>query len=437
MEQTHSPSQSKLLPWVVVLTATLFFFYEFVLMNMFNAIDGGLARTFSVDATKLGYLSASYFYADVIFLFPAGLLLDRFSTRKLILVSMGLCVGATVGFALSPFFWMAVSFRFLSGIGNAFAFVSSLRLAARWFEPRHLALVTGVIVTFSMLGGVIAQTPLTVAAHALGWRHAILVTAAIGFLFILLIWRNVKDYPKGFEQQYVREQQDLHSMGVLRTIRLAIRNRQNWCAGIYTCFLNLPVALFGSVWGIPYLVQAHGYNITQASYVTSMVFAGTIVGSPLVGWFSDYIGRRRLPMFLGGIISLAIILIIMYMPNLDLWSLIILFFAIGLTTSSQVIAYPMITESNPSVLTGGALGFGSMLIMSGYAIFQPVFGKMMDLYWDGKIVNHIPVYSPSDYRFALWIMPIGFILGLVAVLLTRETHCQPLAHLAATNMDEK
>ncbi|MES1989164.1 MAG: MFS transporter, partial [Pseudomonadota bacterium] len=80
----HSNRQ-KILPWVVCISAALFFFYEFIQMNMLNSLGGYLVKEYDISATQLGNLSAWYFYANLLFLLSAGLVLDRLSTRKVIL----------------------------------------------------------------------------------------------------------------------------------------------------------------------------------------------------------------------------------------------------------------------------------------------------------------------------------------------------------------
>src|SRR3990167_3401551 len=92
--------------WIVCLSAALFFFYEFIQMNMFNALSVPLMEAFKIDAAGLGEMSSYYFIATVIFLIPAGILLDRYSTRKIILIAFGICIVGTASFALATsVFW--------------------------------------------------------------------------------------------------------------------------------------------------------------------------------------------------------------------------------------------------------------------------------------------------------------------------------------------
>jgi MFS family permease len=127
---------------------------------------------------------------------------------------------------------------------------------------------------------------------------------------------------------------------------------------------------------------------------------------------------------LGAISSLVVILLLMYLPNLSLFTLIILFFLIGFLTSSQVLSYPTIAELNPIALTGTAVSVASATIMLSGVIFQPFFGKMLEWNWDHTMVNNTAVYSVHDFNTAMWIMPIGFIIGFIISLMIRETYCE-------------
>ena len=45
-EQALSSSNNKILPWIVVFSAALFFFYEFIKMNMLSSLDPDLMHDF-------------------------------------------------------------------------------------------------------------------------------------------------------------------------------------------------------------------------------------------------------------------------------------------------------------------------------------------------------------------------------------------------------
>ncbi len=409
--------------WIVIFCASLFFFYEFVQMNMFNTINADLMRTFNINAEQVSNLSAFYFYSDVIFLFPAGIILDHFSTRKIIVLALSLCTIATIALSFVHSYTLAAAMRALSGIGAAFAFLSALRLATRWFSPKHLAIATGFIVTMAMLGGLVAQTPMTILVSHLGWRKAVFVDGLMGILFIVIIIWQVRDFPPN-PKNYEHNEAVLHKLGFWPSVFSAWKNTQNWLGGLYTCFINLPILIIGGLWGTQYLTQIHHLRKEQAATINMMLFLGFAIGSPIIGWISDAMQRRKRPMIIGAIFSIIIVLIIMYLPNLSFWSLLVLFLLLGFIISVQIISYPLIAESNPNALAGTATGWAAVLIMSGGAFGQPLFGWLLDYHLDGTKIHHIPFYTNSDYHFAWLLFPVMFTLALLFALLVRETHCQ-------------
>lgn len=415
-EQLAIPTKA----WVVIFASSLFFFYEFIQMNMFNAVSPYLMAQFYLNAESIGIISSYYFIANVLFLFPAGWILDRVSTKKVILVSLMVCIIGTMLFSIATNEWELRVFRFFTGIGSAFCFLSNVRLASRWFPPRRLALIIGLIVTMAMIGGMIAQTPFTLLTNVLGWRYTIMLDGAFGLLVWLFILAVVKDYPQGFDIK--KAYAHLNELGFWSTIARTIFRAQNWLCGIYTSLMNLPIMLLGGLWGIMYLHKVQGLSDRTASLVTSMLFFGTIVGSPLVGWLSDRYATRKAPIMVGAIFSLIIIFIIMGFSAIPFPLLLLLFFLLGFMTSTQIISYPTVAESNHRSLTATAVSIVSFSAISGIALFEPVFGWVMDTFWDGKVVNGVPVYSITDFQSAMWIFPIGMVVALLASLFIHETH---------------
>jgi MFS family permease len=417
------PDHGKL-GWVVVLAASLFFFYEFIQLNLFNAIDVQLMQAFHLDAPQLGQLSSMYFYANALFLFPAGILLDRYSTKRLLIAAVISCTVGTFAFGMAETYFVAAAGRAFVGFGAAFCFLSCVRLASRWFPPSKMAFVTGIVVTMAMLGGLVAQTPFEILSNYVGWRHAVLIDAALGIIVGLVILFFVQDRPPGTHDNIHAEKAHLKNLGLWCSIGTVLLNKNNWLGGIYTSLLNLPVFLLGALFGIHYLVEVHHLTAVQGSYATAMFFVGVIFGAPAFGWFSDHIGRRVLPMIVGAVLSLIVMVILMFVPELSLGMLIFLFFLIGFTTSSQVLSYPAIAELNPIALTSTAVSIASVSIMLSGAIFQPFFGWVMSIHWDHTVVDGVPIYSAHDFLNAMMIMPIAFVIGIFVAWMIKETYCK-------------
>lgn len=422
---TAAPKQSLGQAWAVCMVAALFFFYIFIQMTKFNAIGGPLMADFKINSSGLGALSSMYFWGNVIFLFPAGLILDRCSAKKTMLLMMAVSIICTVLFSFTSTMGQASWCFLITGIAGAFALMTPLRLASHWFPSEKMALASGLIITIGFTGAMVSQSPLTMLTNAVGWRHAIWWDAAIGVVIMLVMMAVVKDYPVG----KAPAKADLPSAAwssLWLSIKHAIANRQNWLFGLYTCLINVPVFVFGAVFGAHYLVQSHQLTDNQAGIANVFLFLGAMAGSPAFGWISDKMQLRRIPMYIGGLLTIGTLFVIMY-ASIGYVSACVLLFILGFVTSAQVITYPVIAESNVPENIAAGFGMGSTLIMSGGAIFVPLFGWLLDLHWDGKMVDSVPWHTFANYVFALWMLPIISVIAIIAIMLGKETRCKRIA----------
>lgn len=410
--------------WLICLVMSLFFFYEFVQMNIFDSIAQDVLVDFTLTSTTVGYLASMYFYGNFLMVIPAGMLLDRFSTKKIAFTAMSVSTLATIVFSQTHNLFLAEFCRFLAGMGAGFCFLSNIRLASRWFSANHLAFVTGIIVTMAMIGGMVAQTPMAILSEHIGWRYAMLMNGLLGVCIIVLIALIVRDQPKKEEGHVEEEHQHLQKYGVLHSLSYVVRSKNNWFGGLYTTLMNLPIFILGALWGITYLEQVRGISHAEASYVISMLFVGVVFGSPAFGWFSDKILSRRKPMLLGAVSSLIVVLMMMYTPHLSVGALLILSFLLGFLTSSQIISYPAIAELNPIELTASAVSIVSIVIMFSGVVVQPLTGWLIGLHWDHQMVDGKPLYLKEDFMSAMLIMPISFVISFFVALGIKETGCK-------------
>ena len=413
--------KSSLLPWMVCFAATLFFFYEFIQGNMFASIAADIMRDYHIQADKMAYLSSIYYLSNVLFLFIAGMILDRFSIKNTILIAMFLCVISTFILAHSQSFYLALFCRFITGIGSAFCFLGPVRLASHWFPPRRMALVTGAIVTMAMTGGMLAQYPLTKLVAHVGWRDAVQDVGILGLVMLVLMFFWIKERPK------VAVKKAGQPINVYAAAKSSYLNPQYLRAALYTSLMNMAIAVFGAMMGTLYLQQRLGVDAEQAAMVNGMLFFGAIIGAPLLGWISDKIGLRIMPMKVGVIASLLVLLAVLYGP-VSVNQMAALFFLLGLFTSAQVISYALVAESSSPMITATAVSVISILTQGGYLVYQIIFSKLLTHYGSMELINDVPVYHLDAYQHAALILPAGLIIAFVMLLGLKETHCRQVEH---------
>ena len=418
----QTKAQSSLVKSCFILFITsLLFFYIFAIGNAFNSLGPFIAAKFNLSPAKLGFISSLYFYTDLLFLIPAGIIVDRYSPRAVIALVLLI---ASSGVLLAPFatsITTLVIARLLMGFGGGFCFVGCIRIAVNWFDRKYLARASGFIVTMGMFGGFMVQTPLTLLINHIGWQKATVVIALVGYVIMLLIFTFVRDVPP-HEEAASKARKALHvKTGTLHCLKLALLKKQNWYCGLYTSLMNLPIFMLGALWGIPYLTQVQGFTVTQAATVSGMLYIGTMIGSPLLGSISDILNSRTRPMQAGAMISIVLILAIMYFTTVGFWTSLILFLLLGIITSSQIISYPTVVESNDRMVSSSATSVISMMCMGGGALIQPLFGYLLAYKGDGTVAGDIMHYPAENYKFAMIALPIAFVIALILSFLIRET----------------
>lgn len=417
--QGYPDVKSSFLPWVVCFSATLLFFYAFIQGNMFASIAANIMQDYQIQADKMAWLSSIYYVSNVLFLFVAGIVLDRFSIKNTLLIAMVLCVFSTFLLAHSHSFYIALFSRFVAGIGSAFCFLGPVRLASHWFPPKRMALVTGAIVTMAMAGGMLAQYPLTKLVSIVGWRQAVQDVGILGFTMLIIMFFGVKEKP------LVAVKKAGKAIDILSAAKKAYFNTQYIRAAFYASLMNMAIAVFGAMMGTLYLEQRLEISSEHAAMINGMLFLGAIIGSPLVGWISDRMSLRILPMKMGVLASFATLVAILYFP-VSFSLMAVLFFLLGLFTSTQVISYALVAESSSPVMTATAVSVISIATQGGYIVYQNLFSYLLTRYNEMHLISGTSVYQLGAYQYAAIILPLGLFIAFLMLLSLKETRCQQI-----------
>lgn len=408
-----------ILPWIVWGLSCLFYFYEFLLQVSPSVMSTELMRDFAVTSQTLGILSGIYFYSYAAMQLPGGVLMDYFGPQRLLTIATLICAVSTIAFGLTDNFFMACFARLMIGFGSAFAAVGSMKLAANWFPAQRFALLTGLMMTLGMLGAIGGEAPLALLIDHFGWRQSMILMGIAGLVIAFLILLIAKDTPHNTHStNFVKEEPLLASL-----LRI-VKNRQLWLVAIYGGLMYMATPVFCGLWGVPFLMnKMHLAKATAANYI-SLVFVGWAIASPLWGLFSNRIGRRKLPMYIGNIGALITSLFFIYGNIQSGFIMQMLLLLFGLFSAGFLPAFAVAKElcSKRYVATG--LSFMNMMNMVGIALAQPLIGFILDKLWEGEIIDKVRVYPLDAYYVALALLPTGMLVSLIILPLIKETFCQ-------------
>tara|TARA_A100001015_G_C14992080_1_gene714427 strand:- start:1086 stop:1661 length:576 start_codon:yes stop_codon:yes gene_type:complete len=189
--------------------------------------------------------------------------------------------------------------------------------------------------------------------------------------------------------------------------------------------LYAPTAAFAELWGPSYLHTVYHIPLTVAADAVSLIFIGWAIGGPIAGWISDRIQRRKPIMWVSSVLSLLLMAIILYFPNLSEITLFVLLFLYGIANVAVAITYVVAAEINPKAVAGTAMGFTNMASVIIGASFQPIIGKLLDLQWNGATHLGAPAYTPLNYKTAMMCIPICTLLAIVMCAFIKESFQKP------------
>ena len=423
---TQLPSIKKtgiqsIMPWIVWGLACLFFFYECLLQVSPSVMSNELMTDFSVTSQTLGVLIGIYFYSYAVMQLPAGVLLDYFGPQRLLTIATLICALSTIAFGMTESFLMACIARLMIGIGSAFAAVGTMKFAANWFPAQRFALLTGLMITFGMLGAIGGEAPLALLVDHFGWRHSMLIMGGIGIFIASLLMLIAKDRPKDYVP--VVHQHTISEELLVPSLLTLAKNKQLWLVAFYGGLMYMGTPIFCGLWGVPFLMAKMGIAKSAAANQISLVFVGWAIASPLWGVFSNFIGRRKPPMYIGSIGAIICSSLFIYAPVNSVFLMGSLLLAFGLFSAGFLPSFTIAKELCNKKYVATGLSFMNMMNMMGIAMAQPLIGYILDKMWAGQYQGTVRLYPLEAYHTALAIIPVGMFIALIILPTIKETYC--------------
>ncbi|MBA2657853.1 MAG: MFS transporter [Tatlockia sp.] len=407
----NSKTHTLVYPVIVLSLAAFFLFYKYVLQVFPSIITQPLMQEFYLSGSGLGSLVATFYYSYILVQLFVGILLDKYSIRRLTSGAIFCSALGLILFSKAETLLLASLARIMMGAAVAFATVTYMKLAADWFPPQQYAFVSGLLATAAMAGAVFGQAPLAWFITQFGWRSSLLGLGLLGLAFALLFYSIVRDVPRRLQQQP-------SSTISLKAVYDVLRNRQNWLLSFYSGLAFSPVAIFGGLWGNPFLEQAYLLSKTQAASLISLVFVGLGLGAPLLGLLAEQLKKRRVVMLFSTLISTLALILILNFQQLPLPFLAFLLFLFGFGLGSFMLVFAIAKDLNP-YLTATVIAMINTSDALFDALTEPLIGKILDL-GSKRIVGGVRQFSHDNYRLALIILPLYLLVGVFLLFWLKE-----------------
>jgi MFS family permease len=389
-----------------LLTAT-FYFYQFALRSAPGVMMPELSRAFNISALGVASIAGLFYYGYSPFSLVAGAAMDRIGARRLL---PGAAAAAGIGALLfaTGLPALAGAGRFLQGAGGVFGLVGAIHIATKSFAPSKAATLIGASQMFGMAGAAAGRSVVgPLVARGLQWNTFWIAMGvaglAIALLLLLLLPKDTPQKPKGnwFDS-------------AASAFAIVFRNPQSILCGLIAGLIFMPTNIFDMTWGVQYLQEGHDLEFGAAVIRSASVPVGWIIGCPLLGLFSDRIGKRK-PVILGASAVLFFCLAWILYGTTDVFSPKVIGLIAGIASGSAMLLYTVIKEVNPPQLGGTAIGVVNFLNFTLSALLAPLFA------WILQNVSGAEQTELQHYQTTFVPLFYGVGVAMLLTLLLKET----------------
>jgi hypothetical protein len=370
------------------------------------------SHRYSTTAAQLASLAVLQLVVYAGMQIPVGILLDRYGPRAMLTIGALVMAAGQAVVSSSLTLELAVAGRMLVGMGDAFTFISMIRMSNNWLSGKQAAIAQQWMATIGQLGQILSAVPFAVLLHTSGWSTAFITMAIFGGVIGLLVWLAARD------SEVPGEHRSASISIVWHTLRRNVKRPSVWMA-FWTHFTTQSTGtVFALLWGVPFLVQAEGKTVAYAAtMLTVFVLTNASLG-PLIGGFTAKHPERRLSFVLLviGLVIFAWVFALLWPGTIPDWMGFLLVVLIGIGGPASMIAFDFsrsyvikreLGVTNGFINIGGFLAALTMMASIGLVLdFAKHFGVTSEL------------YSAEGFRIAFTTQFLVLAIGVIGLLVS-------------------
>ncbi|MEO8094316.1 MAG: MFS transporter [Pseudolysinimonas sp.] len=401
--------------WVVFGGAVFTYIIGVTQRTTFGVLGVDATERFHVTAATISTIAVVQIVTYAALQIPVGVLADRIGPRTLIVSGALIMAAGQVLLAFAPAFGVALFARIMLGVGDAFTFVSVIRLLPNWFRGRLLPQLSQWVGMLGQLGQIISTVPFALLLNAVGWQPALLVASGfslVGAAVALALIRRGE--PPAATSPIPVGSPFRHLGTVVRRPGTQLGFWAHLVGGTGPTVMTL-------MWGFPFLIAGLGLDVSTAAGIFSLVVVGTVVAGPVIGFLMARFPQRRSNLVLSVVtVIVGLWLAVILWPGIPPLGLVgALYFAIGMGGPGSLVGFDMARTFNPS----HALGSASGIVNSGGFL-----GGFVSVFGIGLVIDAVRASGPSEaalysldaFRLG-FLVPVGVIaIGVVGLLVARQ-----------------
>ncbi|ROZ63963.1 MFS transporter [Kocuria soli] len=398
--------------YVVIAVGILGYFLAVAQRTTFGVASLDAAERFHATASQLSLFTMLQVFVYAGLQIPVGVLVDRFGSKAMVAGGAILMAAGQVVLALADSLAWGVVGRVFVGAGDAATFICVLRVIPAWFSFAKAPMIIMLVGTVGNFGQLLSIIPFSAMLGWVGWTPSFLAMAALSAIVGVLVLAFLRESPDG-------QSTGGSTLGLRRT----------WAA-VVTCLRDPATALgfwvhftvqftgtvFALMWGYPYLQNAQGMTMGQASFVmTFFVLTNFFVGMSIGRLVARHPERRVMVSFaVVGAGFLAWSVLILWPGTAPFLVVVAAVVAIAMSMPASMVAFNIIQSFIPRRRIGTATGItnvgGFVASLTAIYLIGLALDSQVALGWVSD------AFAPEAFRVAMSMQAVVALVGSAGVL---------------------
>ncbi len=251
-----------------------------------------LSQAFNLGPVEQGYLLSAFLWVYIGLLVPAGMLLDRLGTRRLVLYAVSFWSLMTMSTAFAFNYGSLLLARVMLGVGEAPAYPACVRAVREWAPLRERAWATAIFGAGANFGIATSAVLISWILALAGWRAAFIASGASGFIFVaawLIFFRDPRQarwLREPERQMILTERSPGGTDGRGLPIASLLGYPSLWALVFVQGCINYTNYLM-LTWLPTYLERSRGMDLVHSGYSFAIINIGAGVLTLVFGRLSD------------------------------------------------------------------------------------------------------------------------------------------------------
>jgi MFS family permease len=276
-------TRKRFIIYALLFTMTLINYFDRTVLSIAMPV---LRDVFSLSPVAAGYLLSAFIWSYAPMQLPAGMILDRWGTRKTAAICLAFWSAATALTGLAFNFASLFATRLMLGIGESPTFPLGARAVREWAPVKERAYAMSIFASGPAFGTAVCSALIAWLLGLVGWRMAFVLSGAMGGIWVIVWLFYYRDpehaawLPEPERRLILNERSpggatDTHGM----PLKELLSYQTMWGLFLTQGCVNYTQYLF-LTWLPSYLVQSRGLNILHSGLDTAICYLGAGLLTP-------------------------------------------------------------------------------------------------------------------------------------------------------------